>query len=161
MLLIAPPNHIDIEVDDSLRQRIYRVLCIIFRSQQTVLLRRNRHEKYAAPGAVSVLFCFGKSFRQLQHRYRARPIIVGAVAFRFAGRRGKSFLGAALGTGDAVLVPHGWHGPSMAAPGYDLYYLNVMAGPERVWRFTVDPDHRWLMNWDPSAPRARAGRCAP
>ena len=32
-------------------------------------------------------------------------------------------------TGDVVLVPHGWHGPSMAAPGYDLYYLNVMAGP--------------------------------
>ena len=27
------------------------------------------------------------------------------------------------------MVPHGWHGPSMAAPGYHLYYLNVMAGP--------------------------------
>ena len=36
---------------------------------------------------------------------------------------------AEVRTGDAVLVPHGWHGPSMAAPGYDLYYLNVMAGP--------------------------------
>ena len=34
-------------------------------------------------------------------------------------------------TGDVVLIPHGWHGPSMAAPGYDLYYLNVMAGPGR------------------------------
>ena len=32
-------------------------------------------------------------------------------------------------SGDVVLVPHGWHGPSMAPPGYDLYYLNVMAGP--------------------------------
>ncbi|HEU4571985.1 MAG TPA: 5-deoxy-glucuronate isomerase, partial [Candidatus Limnocylindrales bacterium] len=31
--------------------------------------------------------------------------------------------------GDVVLIPHGWHGPAMAAPGYDLYYLNVMAGP--------------------------------
>ena len=38
---------------------------------------------------------------------------------------------AEVGTGDVVLVPHGWHGPSIAAPGYDLYYLNVMAGPER------------------------------
>ena len=36
---------------------------------------------------------------------------------------------AEVRTGDAVLIPHGWHGPSMAAPGYDLYYLNVMAGP--------------------------------
>ena len=32
-------------------------------------------------------------------------------------------------TGDIVDVPHGWHGPAIAAPGYDLYYLNVMAGP--------------------------------
>ena len=36
---------------------------------------------------------------------------------------------AEVRTGDAVLIPHGWHGPSIAAPGYDLYYLNVMAGP--------------------------------
>ncbi len=39
---------------------------------------------------------------------------------------------AEVRTGDVVLVPHGWHGPSMAAPGYDLYYLNVMAGPARA-----------------------------
>ena len=36
---------------------------------------------------------------------------------------------AEVRSGDVVLVPYGWHGPSMAAPGYDLYYLNVMAGP--------------------------------
>ena len=35
---------------------------------------------------------------------------------------------------DVVLVPHGYHGPCMAAPGYPMYYLNVMAGP----RGTVD-----------------------
>jgi 5-deoxy-glucuronate isomerase len=48
--------------------------------------------------------------------------------------------------GDVVLVPYGWHGPSMAAPGYDMYYLNVMAGPgpERVWRFCDDPAHAWV-----------------
>jgi 5-deoxy-glucuronate isomerase len=48
-------------------------------------------------------------------------------------------------TGDTVLLPRGYHGPSMAAPGYDLYYLNVMAGPgERAWRFTDDPAHAWI-----------------
>ncbi|GAA0322151.1 5-deoxy-glucuronate isomerase [Actinoallomurus spadix] len=49
-------------------------------------------------------------------------------------------------TGDAVLIPHGWHGPSMAVPGYDLYYLNVMAGPspERAWRICDDPAHAWV-----------------
>ena len=36
---------------------------------------------------------------------------------------------AEVRTDDVVLIPHGWHGPSMATPGYDLYYLNVMAGP--------------------------------
>jgi 5-deoxy-glucuronate isomerase len=49
-------------------------------------------------------------------------------------------------TGDVVLVPHGWHGPSMAPPGYHLYYLNVMAGPspDRAWRFCDDPAHAWV-----------------
>ena len=52
---------------------------------------------------------------------------------------------AEVRSGDAIVMPHGWHGPSMAAPGYDLYYLNVMAGPgERAWRFRDDPDHAWI-----------------
>jgi 5-deoxy-glucuronate isomerase len=52
---------------------------------------------------------------------------------------------AEVRSGDAVVMPHGYHGPSMAAPGYDLYYLNVMAGPgERAWRFTDDPAHAWI-----------------
>ena len=47
--------------------------------------------------------------------------------------------------GDVVLVPHGWHGPTMAAPGYDLYYLNVMAGPgRRAWLACDDPAHAWV-----------------
>jgi 5-deoxy-glucuronate isomerase len=51
-------------------------------------------------------------------------------------------------TGDVLLVPYGYHGPSMAAPGYPLYYLNVMAGPdeERAWRFRDDPAHAWIRN---------------
>jgi 5-deoxy-glucuronate isomerase len=49
-------------------------------------------------------------------------------------------------SGDVVLVPHGYHGPSVAAPGYDMYYLNVMAGPgeERAWKIVDDPEHAWL-----------------
>ena len=45
--------------------------------------------------------------------------------------------------GDLVLVPRGYH-PVGAAHGYDLYYLNVMAGPERSWIFRNDPAHAWL-----------------
>lgn len=47
--------------------------------------------------------------------------------------------------GDVVLVPRGYH-PVAAGPGYDLYYLNVMAGPRRSWLVTTDPDHRWQLD---------------
>ncbi len=50
----------------------------------------------------------------------------------------------AVRDGDLVLVPRGFHTVS-AAPGYESYYLNVMAGPLRKWRVTFDPDHRWLL----------------
>jgi len=53
---------------------------------------------------------------------------------------------AEVHTGDIALVPFGWHGPCVAAPGYDLYYLNVMAGPDetRSWLITDDPAHAWI-----------------
>jgi 5-deoxy-glucuronate isomerase len=47
--------------------------------------------------------------------------------------------------GDVFLIPRGYHGPSVAAPGHPMYYLNVMAGPaERAWRVCHDPEHEWL-----------------
>ncbi|MCZ0985421.1 5-deoxy-glucuronate isomerase [Streptomyces diastatochromogenes] len=58
---------------------------------------------------------------------------------------------AEVRSGDTVLIPHGWHGPSIAAPGYDLYYLNVMAGPgqDRAWLICDDPAHGWVRaTWD-------------
>ncbi|AWB91686.1 5-deoxy-glucuronate isomerase [Aeromicrobium chenweiae] len=72
---------------------------------------------------------------------------------------------AEVRSGDAVLIPHGWHGPSMAAPGYDLYYLNVMAGPgeERAWLICDDPAHAWVRDtWadqsvDPRLPFGKEG----
>lgn len=49
-------------------------------------------------------------------------------------------------SGDIALVPFGWHGPCVAPPGYDLYYLNVMAGPDadRAWLITDSPEHAWI-----------------
>ena len=45
---------------------------------------------------------------------------------------------------DVVMVPRGYH-PVTVPYGYDGYYLNVMAGPKRVWHFKNDPAHDWLM----------------
>ena len=57
-------------------------------------------------------------------------------------------------TGDAVLVPHGWHGPVVAAPGHDMYYLNVMAGPaaDRQWLISDHPDQTWVRGLWPGLP---------
>jgi 5-deoxy-glucuronate isomerase len=59
--------------------------------------------------------------------------------------------------GTLVMVPKGYH-PAVIAPGYDLYYLNVMAGPLREWRFTDDPDHKWVAeSWKPYGSPAMRG----
>ncbi len=60
--------------------------------------------------------------------------------------------------GDAFLVPRGYHGPCVAAPGYPLYYLNVMAGPnsQRTMATADDPAYGWIRaTWEemPTDPR--------
>ena len=69
----------------------------------------------------------------------------GGAGIAYQRVYGNSDLLAEVHTGDVVVIPNGWHGPSMAAPGYDLYYLNVMAGPgERAWLICDDPAHAWV-----------------
>lgn len=70
----------------------------------------------------------------------------------------------AVRDGDVFLVPKGYHGPCIAAPGYDMYYLNVLAGPdgERSMAFCDDPAHHWIRDtWadddlDPRCPLVTA-----
>jgi len=108
--------------------------------------------------------------------------------FRVAGRDGLETAGTGFGLhrtydevldvtaevrdGDVALVPRGYHGPCAASPGYDLYYLNVLAGPrrgtDRSMDFCDDPAHAWVRDtWADLAPDPRcpltsaAGRCAP
>ncbi|MEV0028159.1 5-deoxy-glucuronate isomerase [Nocardia sp. NPDC050793] len=65
---------------------------------------------------------------------------------------------AAVRDGDVFLIPRGYHGPCVAAPGYPMYYLNVLAGPapERSMAFCDDPAHAWVRDgWaeEPTDPR--------
>ena len=55
--------------------------------------------------------------------------------------------------GDLVVVPDSYHGPTVAGPGYDLYYLNVLAGPsQRALVVCDDPSHAWIRDrWSPAA----------
>lgn len=60
--------------------------------------------------------------------------------------------------GDAFLIPRGFHGPCVALPGYDLYYLNVLAGPaeERSLAFLDDEPHAWIRaSWEGMDPDPR------
>jgi 5-deoxy-glucuronate isomerase len=50
----------------------------------------------------------------------------------------------AVEDGDVVIVPRGYH-PVCVPYGYRSYYLNVMAGPKRVWSFRNDPRHEWML----------------
>ncbi len=64
----------------------------------------------------------------------------------------------AVRDGDVFLIPRGYHGPCIAAPGYPMYYLNVLAGPggERSMAFCDDPAHHWVRDrWEgmPTDPR--------
>ena len=61
-------------------------------------------------------------------------------------------------SGDVVLVPYGWHGPIGTAPPYDMYFMNVMAGPDpdRSWNVTDEPEHAWIREtWKDKAPDPR------
>ena len=63
--------------------------------------------------------------------------------------------------GDAVLVQDGYH-PVVAGHGYNVYYLNCLAGSTRLLLTTEDPDHVWVRStWnqvDPRLPLVRGTR---
>lgn len=68
--------------------------------------------------------------------------------------------------GDAFLIPRGYHGPSVAPPGYELYYLNVLAGPrrgdDRSMANCLDPAHAWVVDtWADQEPDTRVPMTGP
>ncbi|MFC9465876.1 5-deoxy-glucuronate isomerase [Streptomyces coelicoflavus] len=105
-----------------------------------------------------------------EHRPGEESVLEEIYYFEFAAHDGTPGLGyqrvspsgqgqgtdvlAEVRDGDVVLIPDGWHGPSMAVPGHHMYYLNVMAGPEpeRAWLIRDHPDHAWIRDTWPDQP---------
>ena len=55
--------------------------------------------------------------------------------------------------GDLVLIPEGYH-PVVAAHGYNVYYLNILAGSARSMAASDDPDYGWVRDtWREKDPR--------
>jgi len=65
--------------------------------------------------------------------------------------------------GDTFLIPRGFHGPCVAAPGHAMYYLNVMGGPdERAWCVCYDPAYVAIMDqWPGMQPDPRCPMTGP
>ena len=76
----------------------------------------------------------------------ADPASAFGLFSTYSSPAGPIEIDAMVHSGDVALVPYGYHGPAVAAPGYDLYYLNVMAGPdpERAWLISDDPAYTWV-----------------
>ena len=84
-----------------------------------------------------------ESFLEETYHHRIRPPR-GFALQRVYTADGSLDETVAVRDGDTVLVPRGYHTVS-APPGYELYYLNVMAGPARAWAVANDPEHEWTI----------------
>ena len=115
----------------------------------------HKHDEYV-PGHESrleeIYYFEAAAARGLAHRDASDAFGMFAA---YSSSAGQIETTAIVRTGDIALVPHGYHGPAVAAPEYDLYYLNVMAGPdpERVWRVSDDPAQAWIRTLWASEPR--------
>jgi 5-deoxy-glucuronate isomerase len=88
--------------------------------------------------------------------FRTRPEQAGAFAVQrlYSPRHGLD-LTETVRDGDLLLVPHGYH-TTAAAHGYDLYYLNALAGDRRTMQAADDPDLAWIRpSWDELRPDPR------
>jgi 5-deoxy-glucuronate isomerase len=76
--------------------------------------------------------------------FRTRPGQAGAFAVQrlYSPRHGLD-LTETVRDGDLLLVPHGYH-TTAAAHGYDLYYLNALAGDRRTMQAADDPELAWV-----------------
>ena len=84
-----------------------------------------------------------QSFREETYYHRVEPT-QGFVFQRVYTDDRSLDQALAVENNDVVLVPRGYH-PVCVPHGYRSYYLNVMAGPKRVWKFYNDPAHEWLL----------------
>ena len=103
----------------------------------------HKHDVHNPPGEVDLDEIYYYRIRQpegfaLQHLYSGKKTGEHTVKAR---------------NGDAVLVHDGYH-PVVAGPGYDVYYLNFLAGSARALSVTEDAQHTWIRaTWSETDPR--------
>jgi 5-deoxy-glucuronate isomerase len=96
----------------------------------------HKHDRQAPPEEVAL---------EEVYFYRLRPEGGFAVQLLYGGAEKERAL--VVRDGDVVSIPFGYH-PVVAAPGYELYYLWVMAGEGRELAPFFDPQHAWVQQLD-------------
>jgi 5-deoxy-glucuronate isomerase len=105
----------------------------------------HKHDEDHPPGEVVL---------EETYYYRTRDPAAFAVQRLYSPRHGLDVT-ETVRDGDVMLVPHGYH-TTCAAHGYDLYYLNALAGDRRSMAAADDPELAWIRAaWDdlPKDPR--------
>jgi 5-deoxy-glucuronate isomerase len=103
----------------------------------------HKHDVHNPPGEVDL---------DEIYYYRIRQREGFALQHLYAGEKSGDHTVKAK-DGDAVLVHDGYH-PVVAGPGYDVYYLNFLAGSARALAVTEDAEHTWIRaTWNETDPR--------
>lgn len=103
----------------------------------------HKHDVHNPPGEVDL--------EELYYYRVDRP--EGYAIQRVYTRDGRLNETLTVRNGDLVLVPEGYH-PVVAAHGYNIYYLNVLAGSARSMAASDDPDYAWVRDsWKEKDPR--------
>jgi 5-deoxy-glucuronate isomerase len=91
----------------------------------------HKHDRHSPPDEVEL---------EEVYFFKFKPAAGFGVQVRYDGRHEEAFV---VRDGDVALIPSGYH-PVVAAPGYALYYLWVMAGRGREMAPRFDPHHVWV-----------------
>ena len=147
--LLVQPEDIEVEVrgKGNMERRIYSVLMEDRPAERLLVvevLTPNGHYSSYPPHKHDKDDRPNETYLEETYYHRIQPVQGFALQRIYTEDRSLDET-LTVGDGDTVLVPRGYHAVS-APPGYDLYYLNVMAGPVREWKVKNDPDHEWLLN---------------
>ena len=118
----------------------------------------HRHDRYVAgvESNLEEIYYFEMSVsRSLLKPSQSDPVGFFRV---YASDERPIDLNLEIRSGDVGLVPYGYHGPASAIPPYDMYFMNVMAGPDpdRSWNIVDDPNHAFFRSsWDSLKPDDR------
>jgi 5-deoxy-glucuronate isomerase len=158
---LVTPDDVDIEVRGSgnATRQINHIIKPDFPAQRLLVVEvftpagnwssypPHKHDEDHPPGEVVLEEVY-------YYRTQAEPAGAFAVQRLYSPQYGTD-LTETVRDGDIMLVPHGYH-TTAAAHGYDLYYLNALAGDRRSMAAADDPALAWIRPaWEKLEPDPR------